>query len=916
MIAGWILLLLAPSAAVQEAELKAQQALASGRTLEGLESLEEAIRLADDTPTKARLRDAYLKAGWADPLPLSELEGQIVTRHIREERIRVWELGADRMENAGKLPGAILVRRGLMELLGPQEDRVKAQQDRIAEIVRKMLYRPTDEEKEVASRAEHSCKDAAAAVGKIRDLLAKKSYVVAIRLCQAVEFGDGDQEQKNAARALRTEIEERAAADVPPDQKEEARGILNDERFERIDLVRSRHFLLFGPKVFVQAIPHDQRTLLDLAYIFQSDLAQMPLTADGTRICVYYQETFDFGGGLAGGKLIRIGNRAIRPPVAGMLHYHELGHCIFGRGWLHDGFTEGLADFAAGFTLDALGRTQEAEHFITGAKDQFVRYFLGRDVRYFHIQPYQPSAGFLFSFLPPKEAPYDWAPYRRVFHRMREAQFGDWPEREHQIMRYFGYLMATEYGPEVLDRLADWGWPVCRADFARVAKESETYLAETKQGEFQLIKENPVGAEERFRNVLQAHLGSHLDPRAGYGMLLVALGRGDTAEASALAERLGIVREFKVLGPFHARGRTAHVVFPPESGRVNFAEPVRFGIETAVWKTAVMREDGYCDFLKQGYGYPENACAFAVAYLRAEEAGPARFWLGSDDGHALWLNGRLLEKRDVNRRFEPDDDFADAALERGWNRVMVKVHNTNGEWGFLLRVTRPDNAPVPGLEVSIEPHEADLPGLAADPLRPVPELTEEFRGLSPRWETTVGKFDTQNGKLRPLGTEKVGLWQRFLVDPDKPKDGPANILWLLNPPLPSSDAFELEVVVVPAGKGLPAKFAITVDGEGENDAQSGHTFVVEPEEKNLLCNWYRYDRLLYLQPGVEVPLAESYSFLLRREGSRWWLSANGVPLFEGVDAPRLPACRIGLQAWGREPLFESFRLARLEPRPR
>jgi hypothetical protein len=167
--------------------------------------------------------------------------------------------------------------------------------------------------------------------------------------------------------------------------------------------------------------------------------------------------------------------------------------------------------------------------------------------------------------------------------------------------------------------------------------------------------------------------------------------------------------------------------------------------------------------------------------------------------------------------------------------------------------------------------------------------------------------------LRPRGTAKTGLWERFRVDPDHPKDGPANIVWLLDPELPRADSFDLEVVVSAQGKdALPAKFGLSVDGENEDDAQSGHTFVIDADEGKLRCHWYRYDQLLYLQPGADVKPAEEYRVRLRRIGRKWWLSANDVPLFDEVDAPRLPASGFGVLAWGAAPAFASLKLARIE----
>ncbi|MGQ0612199.1 MAG: hypothetical protein ACT4PV_00400 [Planctomycetaceae bacterium] len=913
MVPGLLLLLLAaPGTAALEAEAKAKEALAAGRLAEALDQFETALRLADTTAEKARLRDAYRASGWAEPRPVSQAEGDVVVAHIRAEKVRVWRAEADRLEREEKLCGAILLRKSLQDLFASDGEGVKEEQARIEEIVRKLTRRPTAEEKVLAEKMIRAAKDGEALLQSAKALFEKRELRLVVRLCQELEFGSYPQEARNGGRGLREQAEAAAAAGATPVERDEVRAILDDERFRRLDAGVSRHFLFVGPRAFVASLPNSEKTLLDLAYIFQSDLAGQPLTHDGVRICLYYQETFDFGGGLAGGKLIRIGNRAIGLPVAGMLHYHELGHCIFGRGWLHDGFTEGLADFAAGFSLDALGQTDAARSFITESREQFVRFFLGRKVPYFQIQPYRPAAGFLFSQLPPGDAPYDWAPYRRVFHRMREAQFGAWPEREHQLMRYFGYLLATEYGEQVFDTLAEWGFPVSRKDWREVLKETEELITLVRRGEFFLLKGQVDAAEEPLREALALDPRSTLASRARHALLRIALARGEEESARALDAELGIVRAFRVVGPFHARGRTAHVVFPPET-RIEPGKEVRYGIEAGMWRDAVVSPDGTVDLLTQGFGYPENACAFALTYLRAEEELPARLCIGSDDGHAVWFNGALVEKTEGSHPFRLDDHLHDVLLRKGWNRLLLKVHNTGGAWGFLLRVEGREGAPIPGLRADAADHEGDLALPAPVETRAVGLVNDEFKSLSPtRWRTGVGRFDTQNGRLRPLAAERGGLWQRFVVDPDKPKDGPSNILWLAATGLPAAPDFEIELVAVAEKKGLPAKFGITVDGEGENDGQSGHTFVLHEEEGNLACSWYRYDRLLYLQPGAEVAEAAEYRLRLRRVGSTWWLLVNDLPLFDGVDAAPLPAFGIGILTWGPAPPLESFRMARLE----
>jgi hypothetical protein len=317
------------------------------------------------------------------------------------------------------------------------------------------------------------------------------------------------------------------------------------------------------------------------------------------------------------------------------------------------------------------------------------------------------------------------------------------------------------------------------------------------------------------------------------------------------------------------------------------------------------------DLRNQGYGYPENACAFALCYLRVDVATPARFWIASTDGHALFVNGEIVQREPGSHPFRFDDRYGDTVLRPGWNRVLLKVHNTNGAWGFLLRVTRPDGGPIAGLERSIEDHEA--------PPEPLPEcrarelVDDSFKSFSAsRWNVTAGKFDTRNGILVPQGTKSEGQWQRFDVDPDKPDRGPANIAWLRSADLPRCDSFEAEITLPELGK-----WAVTFDGEEQRDGQSGHTLVFEPFEdakkRMVRAHWYRYDRELFRQIGVPIEEQPAYLFRIRRIGRKWWVSVNDVPLFEAVDAPRLPGHGFGVMTWNRNPAFDRVRFARLKP---
>ena len=115
MVAALVLLLLAPENEVQDAELKARQALTEGRPAEALEHFEEAIRAAGDTPTKLRLRDDYRAVGWAEPRPTNQAEDLTLAVHIRNEKLRVLTKAAERFEKDDWLHAAIILRHAIQQ---------------------------------------------------------------------------------------------------------------------------------------------------------------------------------------------------------------------------------------------------------------------------------------------------------------------------------------------------------------------------------------------------------------------------------------------------------------------------------------------------------------------------------------------------------------------------------------------------------------------------------------------------------------------------------------------------------------------------------------------------------------------------------------------------------------------------------
>lgn len=86
------------------------------------------------------------------------------------------------------------------------------------------------------------------------------------------------------------------------------------------------------------------------------------------------------------------------------------------------------------------------------------------------------------------------------------------------------------------------------------------------------------------------------------------------------------------------------------------------------------------------YGQKNFVVAYAWAEIESPEATTAILGIGSDDGVKVWLNGELIHENWIERGVNKDDDVIGIALREGKNRILLKVQNGGGGWGFVCRV--------------------------------------------------------------------------------------------------------------------------------------------------------------------------------------------------------------------------------------
>jgi pimeloyl-ACP methyl ester carboxylesterase len=85
-------------------------------------------------------------------------------------------------------------------------------------------------------------------------------------------------------------------------------------------------------------------------------------------------------------------------------------------------------------------------------------------------------------------------------------------------------------------------------------------------------------------------------------------------------------------------------------------------------------------------GRTEDAVAYAYTTINRKEAGKVYFTVGSDDGIKIWLNGKLVHRAAILRGLTLDEDGFSADMNAGENRLVLKIQQGKGAWGFAVRM--------------------------------------------------------------------------------------------------------------------------------------------------------------------------------------------------------------------------------------
>jgi hypothetical protein len=149
------------------------------------------------------------------------------------------------------------------------------------------------------------------------------------------------------------------------------------------------------------------------------------------------------------------------------------------------------------------------------------------------------------------------------------------------------------------------------------------------------------------------------------------------------------VSEWNLVGPFAAADMNdLQTVYPPET-ETDFAKTYKGKNDIDVaWRTVQADDKGYVR-LNQLVQPNELVLVYGLIYVLSPDDRDATVLLGSDDGVRVWVNDALVYTNPAYRAAAPDQDRFRVSLKKGWNKVMIKVLQGGGGWGYYFRFADP-----------------------------------------------------------------------------------------------------------------------------------------------------------------------------------------------------------------------------------
>jgi serine phosphatase RsbU (regulator of sigma subunit)/ligand-binding sensor domain-containing protein len=123
--------------------------------------------------------------------------------------------------------------------------------------------------------------------------------------------------------------------------------------------------------------------------------------------------------------------------------------------------------------------------------------------------------------------------------------------------------------------------------------------------------------------------------------------------------------------------------------------------QTLMW-TRHQSDKSLIDFLAI-LGQHDNSTAYAFTHIEAPaDDDDVQFFIGKDDGAAVWLDDIRVYINPENKPHYYDDETFNSAVKQGKNRCLVKIFQGIGDWSFSLRGIPSSRAEITGVVLSVD----------------------------------------------------------------------------------------------------------------------------------------------------------------------------------------------------------------------
>ncbi len=240
-------------------------------------------------------------------------------------------------------------------------------------------------------------------------------------------------------------------------------------------------------------------------------------------------------------------------------------------------------------------------------------------------------------------------------------------------------------------------------------------LENENSGIIDLLKD--IGKNEKengfIKAVVHERLGAHYKDHAQLDLAIEEF------------DKMGSIDQWKVMGPFDNTSASGFdKVFPPEA---KFEEGITYegknGVPAKWFEITKIRPDRWVDF--ERYFAFRNSVFYANTFVYSPIEQVVHLRVGTSGSLKAFLNDELMIAYFDENNNDLDTYIAETKLQKGWNRVLIKVGFSElNNCNFLTRITDPKGFPISNLKISTEMH--DYPVKPNVTPKPVPVYFEAY----------------------------------------------------------------------------------------------------------------------------------------------------------------------------------------------